>query len=70
MAMHNKPSAGLYEVCIWEYERGWGSRVDERLYFDTEPEARKYATDYNNRYNTEKEVPDWYMTAEYSGKVA
>lgn len=58
-----------YRVDIVEYERGWGSKVDETLYFDNEDEAVKYASDYNAKYNSSSEVPDWYMTAEYCGKV-
>jgi hypothetical protein len=58
-----------YRVDIIEYERGWGSKLDETLYFDNEEETRKYAMDYNTKYNTSKEVPDWYMVAEYCGKV-
>lgn len=58
-----------YRVDIIESERGWGSKIDETIYFDNEAEARKYAIDYNNTYNTAIEVPDWYMRADYVGKV-
>ena len=58
-----------WKVVIIESERGWGSKIDEELYFDNEAEARKYAIDYNNKYNTATEVPDWYMRADYVGKV-
>lgn len=57
-----------YKVTLIEYERGWGSRVDEVLYFDNEEEARKYAEVFNAA-NTAKEVPDWYMVAEYHGAI-
>lgn len=67
MAQITKPIA--YRVDIIESERGWGSKLDETLYFDNEAEARKYVADYNAKYNTSKEVPDWYMVAEYCGKV-
>ena len=67
MAQITKPIA--YRVDIIESERGWGSKVDETLYFDNEEEARKYVVGYNAKYNTSKEVPDWYMVAEYCGKV-
>lgn len=46
-----------------EYERGWGSRVDEVLEFDTEKEQEDYIRDYNTKYNTADKVPDWYMVA-------
>jgi hypothetical protein len=66
MALIQIPIA--YRVDLIEYERGWGSRIDETLYFDNEAEARKYCEDFNAK-NTEKTVPDWYMIAEYKGKV-
>lgn len=58
----------LYRVDIWEHERGWGSKVDETKYFDNEQEAQEYCVKFNS-HNTEKVVPDWYMRAEYCGKV-
>lgn len=66
MAQISKPVG--YRVDLLEFERGWGSRVDEVLYFDNEAEARKYANDFNAR-NTATVVPDWYMVAEYRGSV-
>ena len=63
----DKPTA--YKVVIIESERGWGQKVDEELYFDNEAEAREYARAYNAKYNTATEVPDWYMRADYVGKV-
>jgi hypothetical protein len=38
------------------------------LYFDNEAEARKYCEDFNAR-NTATTVPDWYMIADYRGRV-
>lgn len=58
-----------YRVDIIESERGWGSKIDETIYFDNEAEARQYAVDYNRKYNNLDYVPDWYMRAEYVGKV-
>ena len=66
MARIDRPCA--FRVDLIEFERGWGSRVDDILFFDNEPEARKYVEDFNSR-NTEKTVPDWYMIAEYVGQV-
>ena len=57
-----------HRVDILEYERGWGSRVDESIYFDTEQEARDYATTYNKTHNTAPTAPDWYMVAVYAEK--
>jgi hypothetical protein len=51
-----------------EYERGWGSKIDSILYFDNEAEAREYVITFNAK-NTSKEVPDWYMIADYCGKI-
>lgn len=55
-----------YVVDLFEYERGWGPRHDETLYFDTEKEAIDYVNEFNSK-NTETRVPDWYMKAFYSG---
>ena len=57
-----------YRVDLVEYERGWGSKVDETIYFDNEAEAREYVEKFNAK-NTEKVVPDWYMIADYRGRV-
>jgi hypothetical protein len=66
MAQINKPIA--YRVDLVEHERGWGSKLDESLYFDNEDEARNYVQTFNAR-NTAKTAPDWYMVAEYRGLV-
>jgi hypothetical protein len=61
-----------YRVDIIESERGWGSKIDESIYFDNEAEARKYVNDYNEKYNPIKPgegAPDWYMIAQYVGAV-
>jgi hypothetical protein len=58
-----------FRVDIIESERGWGSKIDETKYFDDEQEARKFAINYNEKYNTATEVPDWYMYAQYVGRV-
>ncbi len=50
------------KVNIWEYERGWGSKVEDVLEFDTLEEAQTFIKDYNSK-NTLDVVPDWYMTA-------
>lgn len=57
-----------FRVDLVEFERGWGSRVDDILFFDNEPEARKFVEEFNAQ-NTEKSAPDWYMIAEYVGRV-
>lgn len=53
-----------WRVDIVEYERGWGSRVDEQVYFTDYQAAETYIQEYNLRYNNEVIVPDWYMVAQ------
>ena len=67
MAQITKPVG--YRVDLIEYERGWGSKLEETRYFDNEAEARAYVKHFNSK-NTETTVPDWYMTAEYCGLVS
>jgi hypothetical protein len=45
-------------------ERGWSSRVDEILEFNTRELAEKYAKEYNEKHNNQPTVPDWYIRAE------
>ena len=66
MAMIQRPVG--YRVDLIEYERGWGSKIDETLYFDNEEEAREYVKTFNAR-NTATTVPDWYMIADYRGRI-
>lgn len=72
MAQVPKPQS-TFRVDIIESEAGWGSKVDETIYFDNETEARQYATDYNDKYNPPlkkgESVPSWYMIAQYAGEV-
>jgi hypothetical protein len=58
-----------YRVDIIESERGWGSKVDEVKYFDTEESALAFCKEYNDKYNPPGPAPDWYMIAQYRGKV-
>lgn len=66
MAQILKPNA--YRVDIMEHDRFMGSKLDASIYFDNEDEAREHVRKFN-AHNTEKQVPDWYMVAEYCGKV-
>lgn len=59
---HPKTPASRFKVFLVEYERGWGSKVDEVCYFDTLDVAEAFAKDFNSQ-NTSDTVPDWYMTA-------
>lgn len=56
-------SKPVVKVAIWEYERGWGSRIDEVKEFGTKEEAEQYVLEFNSS-NTAEVVPDWYMVAE------
>jgi hypothetical protein len=58
----------MFKVEILEYERGWGSKVDEIKYFDNEPEAKNFVNDFNSK-NTDEVTPDWYMVAVYCGQL-
>lgn len=70
MAQIEKPNVTAFKVQLTEYERGWGQKPWDTLYFDCEASARQYAIDYNNKHNNLKETPDWYVRAEYAGKVS
>jgi hypothetical protein len=56
-----------YKVIIIESERGWGTKVDEVKYFDSEGDAIRFVNDYNK--DLPAHVPDWYMMARYEGQV-
>lgn len=66
MAQIKIPKA--YRVDLYEYERGCGPRLHKKVYFDNEGEARDYVVEFNNE-NTEGYTPDWYMVAQYRGKI-
>lgn len=58
-----------YAVEFTEYERGWGQKPWNTEYYDNEAEAKQRAIDYNKEHNNKDYVPDWYVRAEYSGRV-
>ncbi len=51
-----------YKATIMEYERGWGSRIDEVREFNSEVERDEFVDTFNS-HNTAETVPDWYMVA-------
>jgi len=57
-----------YRVDIIESERGWGQKVDEVKFFDSETLAKAFVTKFNSQ-NTSAVVPDWYMRANDPVKV-
>jgi hypothetical protein len=69
MAQIPKPNVRAFKVELTEYERGWGQRPWETLYFDNESEARRFAEDYNRKHNNLDSAPDWYVRADYAGPV-
>ncbi len=58
---------GLYRVDIIESEAGWGSKVDESKYYETEKEGADFVKAYNDKYNPPlkkgQSTPEWYMIA-------
>lgn len=63
-------SSVVYRLDIIESERGFGQKIDEKLYFLTEELARKYQNEYNYKFNNKDFVPDWYMVAQYHGPIS
>lgn len=61
-----------FKVIIWEYEKGWGSRIDETKIFDSSEynndadkaldAAKAFVKEFNS-HNKSKIIPDWYMVA-------
>lgn len=70
MARVTAPTGNLFKVVFTEYERGWGQKHRDTEYYDNEAEARQRAIDYNTEHNNLKAAPDWYVRAEYGGKVS
>lgn len=52
-----------YQVKIIESERGWGSKVDEVINFNSLKEANDFVSNYNKQNNKDY-VPDIYWRAE------
>ena len=58
-----------FKVVLTEYDRFSGRDHWATWYFDNEAEARQAAIDYNTEHNTAASAPDWYVRADYVGKV-
>ena len=52
----------LYEVARIESEAGWGSKVEDYVYFTTKERAEKYIKEFNAE-NNKPVTPSWYMYA-------
>jgi hypothetical protein len=59
----------LFKVVLTEYDRFSGRKYWDTWYFDNEAEARKAAIDYNLEHNNKDYVPEWYVRADYEGRV-
>lgn len=57
-----------YQVDIIESQRGWGQKIDDTIYFQSEEMAKSYVTYYNDDLPTDH-VPDCYLQADYIGQV-
>ena len=53
----------IYKVNLTEYEKGWGSKVFDTLYFKKEENALSYIKEYNSRNNLNM-TPDYYTKAD------
>ena len=62
MGIHKEQLPQRIRVEVIESERGWGQKVEDVLYFDTQSEAEKWVKEYNSK-NDSIDVPDWYMYA-------
>lgn len=55
----------MYVVPMYESESGWGGKIDGYAgLFDTMELAQSFKTAYNNFYNNEATVPDYYIVAQ------
>jgi hypothetical protein len=59
----------LFKVVLTEYDRFSGQKHWDTKYFDDEAEARQWAIDYNKKHNNLDYVPEWYVRADYEGRV-
>ena len=59
----------LIKVVFTEYDRFSGRKHWDTKYFDNEAEARQWAIDYNKEHNNLDYVPEWYVRADYEGRV-
>lgn len=55
----------VYRVNLTEYEKGWGSKVFDTVYFKKEENALSYIKEYNSKNNL-KITPNYYTKAEYN----
>lgn len=51
------------KVVVWEFEREWGSKIDDYMVCSTMSDAEDFRKDFNSK-NDLPSVPDWYMVAQ------
>lgn len=51
-------------VPMLESEKGWGSKIDGYAGpFPDQASAKEFQVSYNDKHNSAKTVPDWYISA-------
>lgn len=53
----------MWYVNVWEFESGWGSKIDYQEDFQTKELAESFVKAFNAK-NDQDTVPDWYMMAD------
>jgi hypothetical protein len=56
-----------FKIPVLEFERDWGSKVDDHMVCLTSEDAQVFKTEFNSK-NTEESAPDWYMVCEDNSK--
>lgn len=51
------------KIPVWEYERGWGSKIDDHMVCLSVEDAKTYQKEFNAK-NDKPTVPDWYMVCQ------
>jgi len=51
------------KVAVREYERGWGSKIDDHMVCLSFEDAKAFQKEFNSK-NCKDIVPDWYMAAD------
>ncbi len=48
------------KIAVWEFEKGWGSKIDDWKVCLTTEDANKFKEEFNAKNNL-SQTPDWYM---------
>lgn len=49
-----------FKIPVFEYEKGWGSKLDDWMVCLTEEDCHAFKKEFNSK-NNEPITPDWYM---------